>query len=265
MIVGSIDGPLVDGDVIPDYPWLKKTVRIPGARFFSTTSYALLADAVEETCEDLGITIAYGNPGAGKTLAMRIAVLNRCGLPVTWFEPTYHPTLVALTEQLLVALGRRDLIGRPLRELIPPLLELLAIPRLIVLDEAQRLTVEAIDHLRYLSDLLDTNFALALAGGVHCMEVLNSEPQLSRRCPLKTEFTPLDRDEIEEHMPRYHPLYEGLDARLLRRIDDEYAHGMIGNWANMTKRLYVEMRRSGAATVTEELIEAAFVRLDATD
>ena len=66
-------------------------------------------------------------------------------------------------------------------------------------------------------------------------------------------------------MPRYHPMYEGLDARLLRRIDDEYAHGMIGNWANMTKRLHVEMGRSGAPTVTEELIEAAFVRLDATD
>lgn len=264
MIVANLDGPLVDGDVIADYRWLKRTMRIPGARFFSTTSYELLADAVEEACEDLGITIAYGNPGAGKTFALHIAILNRCRLPVTWFEPTHHPSLVALTEQLLVALGRRDLIGRPLRELIPPLIELLAIPRLIVLDEAQRLTVEAIDHLRYLSDLLDTNFALALAGGVHCMEVLNSEPQLSRRCPLKVEFTPLDRDEIEEYMPRYHPMYERLDLGLLRRIDDEYAHGMIGNWTNMTKRLHVEMRRAGTMRVTEELIDSAFVRLDAT-
>lgn len=92
MIVANLNGPLVDGDVIPDYAWLKRTMRIPDARFFSTTSYELLADAVDEACEDLGITIAYGNPGAGKTFALRVAILNRCRLPVTWFETTHCET-----------------------------------------------------------------------------------------------------------------------------------------------------------------------------
>ena len=64
-------------------------------------------------------------------------------------------------------------------------------------------------------------------------------------------------------MPRYHPMYQGLEPRLLHRIDDEYAHGMIGLWANMTKRLHKELTRSGQDTVTEAAITAAFVRLDA--
>lgn len=254
--------PLADGDVIPDYPWLPRYMRIPDARFVSTSSYELLAGGVEEACEDIGITVAYGNPGAGKTFALRVAILNKCPLPVTWFEPEHRPTLLALTEQLLHALGERDLVGRR-RVLVRPLIKLLATPRLIVVDEAQRLTAECIDHLRYLSDRPDTHFALALAGGVKCLEVLNTEPQLARRCPLKVEFTRLDPDEVVDYMPRYHPMYQGLEPRLLHRIDDEYAHGMIGLWANMTKRLHKELTRSGQDTVTEAAITAAFVRLDA--
>ncbi len=258
------DDPLADGDDIPDYAWLARYMRIPGARFVSTPSYELLADGVDEACGDLGITVAYGNPGAGKTFALRVAIASRCRLPVTWLEPEHRPTLLALTEQLLHELGEHDLVGQR-RVLVRPLIRLLAEPRLIVVDEAQRLTAECIDHLRYLSDRVDTNFALALAGGVRCMEVLNTEPQLARRCPLKVEFTYLDREEIEQYMPRYHPMYEPLERRLLHRIDDEYAHGMIGLWANMTKRLHRELSHSGEKLVTEEMIEAAFVRLDATD
>ncbi|MEJ7785752.1 MAG: ATP-binding protein [Solirubrobacteraceae bacterium] len=257
------DDPLDDGDGIPDYAWLARYLRIPGARFVRTPSYELLADGVEEACEDLGITVAYGNPGAGKTFALHVAIANRCRLPVTWLEPEHRPTLLALTEQLLYALGEHDLVGQR-RVLVRPLIRLLGIPRLVVVDEAQRLTAECIDHLRYLSDRSDTNFALALAGGVHCMEVLNTEPQLARRCPLKVEFTHLDREEIQEYMPRYHPMYVSLERRLLNRIDDEYAHGMIGLWANMTKRLHKELDRGGETEVNEEMIEAAFVRLDAT-
>lgn len=189
--------------------------------------------------------------------------MSSCRLPVTWVEPEHRPTLLALTEQLLYALGERDLVGRR-RVLVRPLIERLATPRLLVVDESQRLTAECIDHLRYLSDRPDTNFALALAGGVRCTEVLNTEPQLARRCPLKVEFTHLDHDEVQEYMPRYHPIYEAFQPGLLRRIDDEYAHGMIGLWANMTKRLHKELARSGESAVTEETIDAAFVRLDAT-
>jgi DNA transposition AAA+ family ATPase len=263
MTVQTDSRSLLDGEVIPDYPWLQRYLRVPGARFVSTTSYALLADAVEEACEDLGITVAYGDPGAGKTFALRVAILDRCTLPVTWIEPQHRPTMLALTEQLLRALGDATTTGQR-RVLLPPLIERLACPRLIVVDEAQRLTAECIDQLRYLSDRPDTNFALALAGGVRCMEVLNLEPQLARRCPLKIEFTPMDGEEVLDYMRRYHPIYEQLDSKLLLRIDDEYAHGMLGNWTNMTKRLHVEMQRRRAGEVTEELIEAAFVRLDAT-
>lgn len=80
----------------------------------------------------------------------------------------------------------------------------------------------------------------------------------------KIEFTPMDGEEVLDYMRRYHPMYEQLDSKLLLRIDDEYAHGMLGNWTNMTKRLHVEMQRRRTGKVTEELIEAAFVRLDAT-
>lgn len=262
MTAATIHGPLLDGQVIPDYPWLPRYMRIPDARFVSTSSYELLADAVEEACEDYAIAVAYGNPGAGKTFAMRVAIQSRCPLPVLWFEPEHRPTLLAMTEQLLWELGRRDLVGHR-RVLVRPLIELLATPRLIVVDEAQRLTAECIDHLRYLSDRPDTNFALMVGGGVGCLRILDKEPQIGRRAPLKTEFTDLEFDEVLDYMPRYHRMYKGLNETLLKRIDSEYAHGKIGLWANMTKRLHKEMLRSSQTVVDDAMITDAFVRLDA--
>lgn len=256
---------LGDGEEIPDFAWLPRYLRIPGARSVATPAYRLLADAVEEACADEGLIVGYGDPGAGKSMGVRVAVLNRCALPVTWIEPSHRPTLLALTQTMLRELGATDVPDRGQARLVPQLIEMLGHRRLIVVDECQRLTGECIDHLRYLVDHPDTHFALALTGGVRCIQVLSTEPQLARRCPLKTEFTHLHDDELDDILARYHPMYAGLAPELLRRIDVKYAHGMFGLWANMTKRLHVELQRRGQHTVTEEAIEAALVRLDAID
>lgn len=252
---------LDDGDDIPGSPWLKPYMRVPGSRFVATDSFRLLDEAVREVSEEFGICVAYGDPGAGKTFALRVALARHCVVPVTWMEAEHRPTLLGLTKRLLERLGSDVPLGRT-RDLIPPLQTLLEQPRLVVIDEAQRLTAECVDHLRYLHDQPSSNFGLALAGGVRCMEVLSQEPQLGRRASLRVEFTLLQPDEVCDYVRRFHPMYAGVADGLIGKADRLYAHGTPGLWTNLTKRFQRLLAGSEARVVNEELLEAALVRLD---
>jgi DNA transposition AAA+ family ATPase len=57
-------------------------------------------------------------------------------------------------------------------------------------DEAQRLTSECIEFLRYLHDHPHTRFALILVGGDGCWEVLSREPMLRSRIFRRLNFGP---------------------------------------------------------------------------
>lgn len=233
---------LRDGDEIPDFPWLQRYLRVPGARFVQTPSYTLVAEAIEEVCEDFGMTVVYGDPGNGKTFAVRVALAERSILPVTWITPPNSANPRMLVELLL-----RELGGDPKRTErrvnLDPLVELLQTPRLIVIDEAQRLSDKGVDTLRHFNDLPSTNVAFVIAGGDQCLKVLSSDSQLDRRCPIKTEFLRLDQDEVLDYMPRYHPIYEQIDPAELRYIDGRYGAGNLGRWTNTTKGLCRRMRQ----------------------
>jgi hypothetical protein len=167
-----------------------------------------------------------------------------------------------MSQRLLRALGSLEQRGRK-GDLVDPLLDHLAAPQILVVDEAQRLSRECVDHLRYLHDQSRTDFTLVLSGGRGCMETLNQEPQLGRRTPLRVEFTRLEEEEVVTHLPSYHPIYNNIPAEALVQIDRTYAHGMLGLWANFTKRITRAAERLGAAAPTPDLIEVALVELDA--
>jgi DNA transposition AAA+ family ATPase len=58
-------------------------------------------------------------------------------------------------------------------------------------DEAQRLTSECIEFLRYLHDHPRTRFALMLMGGDDAWTVLSREPMLRSRIFRRVNVTPL--------------------------------------------------------------------------
>lgn len=68
---------------------------------------------------------------------------------------------------------------------------LAATPRLVVVDEAQRLNGECIEMLRHLHDHPAARFALLYVGGDGCWEVLSREPMLRSRIFRRLPFTAL--------------------------------------------------------------------------
>ena len=106
---------------------------------------------------------------------------------------------------------------------------------IIVIDEAQRLSRECIEFLRYLHDHPVTRFALVLVGGDGCWEVLAREPMLRSRIYRRVVFRPLSSRQVLDMVSRYHPLYQEAPADLVLFIDEYFGHGNFRNWAAFTR------------------------------
>jgi hypothetical protein len=149
-------------------------------------------------------------------------------------------------------------------ELADTLLDVLARePRLIVVDEAQRLGHEAIEYLRWLHDDPDTRFALLFVGGNGCWRLLSRYPMLRRRIYRRVEFKPLPLETIQRIIPLYHPLYKDASASTIALINRRFARGNFGHWARFTKTAVQICAKSKKTTVTERIAAATIERIEA--
>jgi hypothetical protein len=105
-----------------------------------------------------------------------------------------------------------------------------------VVDEAQRLTSECIEFLRYLHDHPHTRFALILVGGDGCWEVLSREPMLRARTFRRANFAPLSSEQVCALMGTFHPIYAGVDREVLLLVDDTSRTATCGTGASFTHR-----------------------------
>jgi len=208
--------------------------------------------------------VIHGPAGVGKTFAVE-ANLERlrdtgahrvitCSLSF----PS-KPTMRRVAAELVGALtGTTPPVSRSRFDIINHLVGLLAsVPRLIVIDEAQRLNGECIETLRHLHDHPATRFALLYVGGDGCWEVLSREPMLRSRVFRRLPFTPLPPNEVPALMRGYHPIYAQADERLLARIDDTFAHGSLRNWAVFTHTVARLGHDTGREHLDTDLVEAA--------
>lgn len=204
---------------------------VDGAALLRTPAWALGREGLKHGAERRAIVAIVGPPGTGKTFLLD-TVEPELTLPVVRVEPHLRPTMLSLTSQLLEVLTGEP--GRGSRHnRVRPLVDALASPCVVMVDEAQRMNRECLDHLRYLHDHRETDFALVLAGGEGCWEVLGREPQLRRRIWRAAFFRALSPSEIAQLMPRYHAVWD-TDPAVLERLDAEFAHGILGNWAALT-------------------------------
>lgn len=117
---------------------------------FNTISYAHLRGTV---------AVVYGDAGVGKTCAIREYMKReRLALVIT-ISPTYA-SITGVNELIAEQLGVRERVSRKItREIISKLKNS---GRVLVVDEAQHLTVRALNHLRCLAD--ESGIGIALIG-----------------------------------------------------------------------------------------------------
>lgn len=237
----------------------------PGARIISTPQLQLARHVVTDTAAHQAVGVIHGNAGLGKTFAVRTcaqalaAGTGRLDAPeVVTVSFTPKPTMRQVVDGLYLALtGSQGSKSRfhITRDLIT---ELTRIPRLVVVDEAQRLTSDGIETLRHLHDDDNTQFGLLYVGGDGCWEVLSREPMLASRVWRRLAMVPLERAIVAQVIRSYHPMYAGADDELLHYIDDRLAHGIWRNWASFSSTAHLLAQRAGRTVLDEEIVTNAF-------
>jgi DNA transposition AAA+ family ATPase len=237
---------------------------LQGAATLTTAQYQLSARIVDDLVTNAATGVIHGPAGAGKTFAVN-ANLERLRVgehPVACCSVAFpsQPTMLRVVVELVEALtGAAPPRSRSRFHLISQLVGLLGDPvRLLVVDEAQRLTSDCIDLLRHLHDHEMTRFALLYVGGDGCWEVLSREPMLRSRIFRRLPFKPVQRVEVPALIRGYHPIYaEATDAVLLD-IDDVYAHGTLRDWAAFTHTAAALCREGGREHITTGIISNAY-------
>jgi DNA transposition AAA+ family ATPase len=205
------------------------------ARTLPTPGLVATHRAVADLLEYTAMGVVHGMAGLGKTYGVQQALARAGEHSACWATFPSRPTMRLVAARLFEQLTYGSAGRRSRFELMDQLVEELVVrPRAIVIDEAQRLTSECIEFLRYLHDHPHTRFGLILVGGDGCWEVLSREPMLRSRIFRRVNITPLTGGQVCELMGGFHPIYAGVEREVLLLVDDHFAHGNLRDWVSFT-------------------------------
>ena len=241
---------------------------LAGAATLPTPTYQLAARVVDDLVDHLATGVIHGPAGTGKTFTVeanleRLRDAGEHRVVTCSLAFPSKPTMLRVAAELVTALtGSPAPTSRSRFHLINQLVGLLAgTPRLVVIDEAQRLNSECIELLRHLHDHSDTRFALLYVGGDGCWEVLSREPMLRSRVFRRLPFKPLTRDKVPALMRGYHPVYTDADEALLADVDVVYGKGTLRDWAVFTHTAAALCREAGLSTLDADVAGNAYALL----
>jgi len=233
------------------------------ARTLPTPGLVATARVLDDLVEAEAMGVVHGPAGLGKTYAVETALGRHAGTLVCWADFPSRPTMRSVAARLFELLSGLRAEDRSRFRLVDQLLELLAADRgggarVLVVDEAQRLTSECIELLRHLHDHPATRFSLVLVGGDGAWEVLSREPMLRSRVFRRVNFTALSATEVCKLIGAFHPIYDGVEAELLLLVDDHFAHGNLRDWASFTYTAAKLCADHGRDRLDEEVARNAF-------
>jgi DNA transposition AAA+ family ATPase len=233
-------------------------LKLEGARTLETDDYLRAQRAVFDLARLQGIGVIHGDAGLGKSHSVKSAIERLTGIPVSWFDFPGRTTPKQLVAGLLEKITNISHEGSRARlEIL--LLDLLSdTRRLLVIDEAQRLYDESIEHVRHLWDRPNTQFGLVLVGGNDCWSRISRYPMVWSRIHRNVAFQPLSIDEVLEHIPKFHPIYASTPLELIEAVDHEYAHGNLRDWTKFTVDAVDLVRENQLAGLNKQVIDAVY-------
>jgi len=127
----------------------KKKISLSDPPFVETNVSKMVKNAIKYSHIRGKISVVYGDAGIGKTQAFRSYLReNNLAIGIT-ISPTYA-SITGVNELLAEQLGVRERVARKITNEIVSRLR--GSGRIIIIDEAQHLTVRALNHIRCLAD-----------------------------------------------------------------------------------------------------------------
>ncbi|WP_189220852.1 MULTISPECIES: ATP-binding protein [Streptomyces] len=235
---------------------------VPGAHVVSTRQLGEVTEALAHTVAARGIVCVYGDPGQGKTVGLYQALrLLPHRMPVCRALVGVKLALPQLRAALLTAFGlpvkaltsRTDAADRAL-------LEALAKPGVLVIDDVQRIAAPELDYLRLLADAPATRTSLVLcgAGAEHAVA---RAPALASRVLTWQHVPHLEPAQVPGVLRLFHPLWHTATDAPLLHTDETCAHGNFRTWAKITSHVYAALDRHPEHRVDAALLARACARL----
>ncbi|MFF4467417.1 ATP-binding protein [Streptomyces mirabilis] len=150
-------------------------VALPaGAQLVRTSSVRAVAEAVGQAMAAEGAVCVFGDPGRGKTVAVRMALGEvPAGWKVTWVPVLVRPSVAGMRRAVFDALALPGRVPHTSALADAAVAGALGEARVLVVDEAQRLPGPCLEYLQSLWDRPGTRITLVLCGA-------GSERALSR-------------------------------------------------------------------------------------
>ncbi len=207
-------------------------VALPaGAQLVRTSSVRAVAEAVGQAMAVQGAVCVFGDPGRGKTAAVRMALGEApAGWKVTWVPVPVRPSVAGMRRAVFDALALPGRFPHTSARADAAVAGALGEARVLVVDEAQRLPVPCLEYLQSLWDHPGTRITLVLCGA-GSERALSRLPQLASRVGAWQEVPRLATTEVAAVVTGFHPLWRAVPASDLTWIDQSCAHGTFRTWA----------------------------------
>ncbi|MFD8197248.1 AAA family ATPase [Streptomyces wuyuanensis] len=237
-------------------------VALPaGAQLVRTLSVRAVAEAVGQAMAVQGAVCVFGDPGRGKTVAVRMALHEvPPGWKVTWVPVPVRPSVAGMRRAVFDALGLPGRFPHTSALADASVAGALGEARVLVVDEAQRLPVPCLEYLQSLWDHPDARVTLVLVGA-GSERALARLPQLASRIGAWQEVPRLTGAEVAAVVTGFHPLWRTVPAPDLTWIDRSCAHGTFRTWAALTAHLQNALLTTCDASVDRALLGRLFKRI----
>lgn len=239
-------------------------LRLKDAQIVATQALMACQDNLYDVLDLEAMACMYGGAGYGKSLAVNAALRelapNNTVRVVFRSRPYPRDIRHALFHGLRLP-GRTP--GHPI-EFDTLLKSALSEQfRVLVCDEAQWMATECFEYWRHLWDEESTRISVVFVGGGDCYKVLKREPMLDSRIYLWQKFVRMDREEVLEVIPAFHPVWSKAPLPLIDYADIHAGHGNFRSWARLTSHVLQGLRRRPDRELDFELLDWVFSRTGA--
>jgi hypothetical protein len=232
-----------------------------GAQLVRTSSVRAVAEAVGQAMAVQGAVCVFGDPGRGKTVAVRMTLRDvPAGWKVTWVPVPVRPSVAGMRRAVSDALALPGRFPHTSALADAAVAGALDEARVLVVDEAQRLPMPCLEYLQSLWDHPGTRITLVLVGA-GSERALTRLPQLASRIGAWQEVPRLTGAEAAAAMTGFHPLWRTVPASDLTWIDRSCAHGTFRTWAALTAYLQNALLTTADAVVDRALLGRLFKRV----
>ncbi|MFJ4478770.1 AAA family ATPase [Streptomyces xanthochromogenes] len=236
-------------------------LQTPGLRTLLTPGMLAVGDALADAYAQGRFVCVLGDAGVGKTFAVHTAA-RRFGelLPLDFRA---QPAPADLRAALHRALGLRGEAPADPGAADTLIRSALAIkPRIVVVEDAHRLSASCFEYLRFLHDDLSQGLCVALIAATRGERSLRAQRMLATRTAGWPYIWPLTRDQVPQAVPALHPVWQSVPPDDLKALDARIADGALRRWAVLTHHTQRALAVTKASKPDRDLLQAVADRVD---